>query len=414
MNFDELLKNWTTEISSLKETLVLNHLVNLGMLEDEEKKFRTLINEKCIKTDIKSETDFSYQIPDSVYPEWNDKRGEINKLVVSCSILPRMFIVTLMCQYDALIGNLIRLVLENKPEVLNNSEKKITFSQLSNFKDIDEAKKYIISKEIETCLRENHDEQLKWFENKLGIKLHEDKNLLETFYEITERRNLYTHNNGIVNDSYIDNCKKFKITTNVKIGDVLLVEPDYFNKAADCIMEIGIKMSVIIWRKVFTDQWEKSEFITNQIAYSFIKSSNYDLALRILDFCLDCFKPFKANVNKYMVILNKAQVLLWQHKDDQANQLIDKQDWSMCTQQFIVCKNVLQRNFDEAIYILRNKQTDLDQIDLLSWPIFKELREQESFKTFLLERFPNPMEDNTDQISDNIIDAENQIKEEIF
>lgn len=414
MNFKELIKTWTTEISSLKETLLLNHLVNLGMLGDEEKKFRSLIEEKCIKTEVKSDTDFTYKIPDSVYPEWNDKKAEVNKLVISCSILPRMFIVTLVCQYDALIGNLMKLVLVNKPEILNNSEKNITFSQLSNFRDIEEAKEYIIAKEIETCLRENHDEQLKWFERKLDIKLHENKKLLETFFELTERRNLYTHNNGIVNESYLNNCKKYNISTNCQLGDVLLVDPEYFQQASECILEIGIKLSVILWRKIFPNENKESESITNQIAYGFIKSKDYELALTILDFGLECFKPFKANINKYMFIINKAQSLLWLKKEDQVKKILDLQDWSLCTPQFILCKTVLERNFDEAIEILKKQQTDLDQIDLLSWPIFKELREQQKFKEYLAEKYPDPIENDTSQISDNIVEAQIQLENDIF
>ena len=214
MTFEELLKNWATEIQALKETMIMAQVLNEKILEDRDKEIKDFIKTKCKILEKRSEDDFSYEIPDSVYTLHSEKKKEINKFTVACSIFPRMFVVTLVCQYDAIIGNLIRLVLTNKPEILNGSEKTISFKQLTEYHSMEEAKEAIIAKEIETILRDSHDDQLKWFENKLGIKLHEDKELIAKFIEITERRNLFTHTNGVVNDSYISNCKKWRNRTN--------------------------------------------------------------------------------------------------------------------------------------------------------------------------------------------------------
>ncbi len=414
MTFEELLKNWTTEIQALKETMIMAQVVNERILEDKDKEIKQFIKTKCKIVEKRSEDDFSYEIPDSVYTIHSEKKKEINKFTVAYSIFPRMFVVTLVCQYDAIIGNLIRLVLTNKPEILNGSEKPITFKQLTEYHSMEEAKEAIITKEIETILRDSHDEQLKWFENKLGIKLHEDKELISKFIEITERRNLFTHNNGIVNDSYLLNCKKFGIQTEAKIGDILEVSPTYFTEAADCIMEIGIKLIVILWRKTIDADIEQSESVTNQIAYGFISEEDYNLALKILDFCLTCFKPFKSSLNRLMIVMNKAQCLLWLKNDDQAQKLLNSQDWSLCTPQFILCKKVLERKFNEALDILKNQDTQLNQIDLMSWPIFKEFREDQAFKDYCNEKYPNTIKDFSAEMPDNLIEAEEQLKKEAY
>ncbi|EID84450.1 hypothetical protein MSI_20960 [Treponema sp. JC4] len=414
MTFEELLKNWSTEIQALKETMLIAQLCNVKVLDDKDKEIKEFIKTNCKIVEKKSENDFSYEIPDSVYTLHLEKKKEINKFTVACSIFPRMFIVTLLCQYDALIGSLVRLVLTNKPDILNGSEKTLTFKQLAEFKSMDEAKESIIAKEIETILRESHDVQLKWFENKLSIKLHEDKELISKFIEITERRNLFTHNNGIVNESYLSNCNRFGINPDVKIGDVLEVEPTYFSEAADCIMEIGIKLIVILWRKTIESEIEKTESVTNQIAYGFIAEENYNLALKILDFCLACFKPFKTSLNKLMIVMNKAQCLLWLKQEEQSKKLLDSQDWSLCTPQFILCKKVLERKFSEAIDILKTQDTQLDQIDLMSWPIFKEFREEQIFKDYYSEKYPNTIKDFSEEMPNNIIEAEEQLKKDAY
>ena len=54
-------------------------------------------------------------------------------------------------------------------------------------------------------------------------------------------------------------------------------------------------------------------------------------------------------------------------------------------------QEVLERKFDNALEILKTKDTELSQSDLLSWPIFKELREKENFKNYMNEKYPRPL-----------------------
>ena len=55
-------------------------------------------------------------------------------------LVKRSFIFTLISQYDAFIGNMVRSLLGNKPEILNGSERTLSFAQLSSFESIEEAK----------------------------------------------------------------------------------------------------------------------------------------------------------------------------------------------------------------------------------------------------------------------------------
>lgn len=413
MTFEKLVKNWVNEIQSLKETMLINQIVNTKQLQEVEQSYYELIKTKCIVVNKKSENSFTFEIPDSVYSEFYAKRNERNKLIVATNIFPRMYIVTLICQYDALIGNLVKLVLFKQTELLNNSEKTMSFQQLMNYEKMEDVKEYIIEKEIESILRESHDEQLKWFEKKLNIKLHEDKELIKNFLEITERRNLFTHNNAKVNESYLANCKKMNIDTSVKIGDVLEVSPEYYKKSVNCIIEIGTKLAIILWRHLYKDDYERSEIVLNQIAYGLIYDYNYELAEKLLDFALNSFKPFKASSNKLMITLNKAQCMLWEGKETEVKNLLNEQDWSLCTPQFLLCKTVLERKFDNALEILKTKDTELSQSDLLSWPIFKELREEENFKKFMNEKYPKKIENCIEENSNKLELAEQQLAENI-
>ena len=70
---------------------------------------------------------------------------------------------------ELIITASVRKIFLIKPELLNSSEKNLTFSKLAEYNSIEEAKEYIIEKEIETVLRDSHSNQFKWLESKLGM-----------------------------------------------------------------------------------------------------------------------------------------------------------------------------------------------------------------------------------------------------
>ena len=123
-------------------------------------------------------------------------------------IVARNFIVSILSQFDTYIGQLMKCVYRIKPDLIENSERQLSYAQLRNFSKIEDARNYIIEKEIETLLRESHSEQFRWFEKKLNIKLTQDLPIWKDFIELTQRRNLFVHNDGKVSSQYLNVCKK--------------------------------------------------------------------------------------------------------------------------------------------------------------------------------------------------------------
>ena len=54
-------------------------------------------------------------------------------------IIPESLFVSLISQYDAFLNRLLRTIYEIKPEILNSSERNLTFSQLVEFKTVENA-----------------------------------------------------------------------------------------------------------------------------------------------------------------------------------------------------------------------------------------------------------------------------------
>jgi len=93
---------------------------------------------------------------------------------LSVKIIPRSFLISIISHYDSFVGSLIKNLYLIKPEILNSSDKKFSYSELLFFENIDQAKEFIIDREVESVLRDSHCEQIKWLENKFDVKLRVD------------------------------------------------------------------------------------------------------------------------------------------------------------------------------------------------------------------------------------------------
>ena len=134
------------------------------------------------------------------------KNSQISLL--ASKIIPISLFVSLVSQYDAFLSRLLKILFNIQPEYITKSDRQLTFAQLSEFRSLKSAREYIIEKEIECILRKNHSEHFDYLEKKLGITLRNNLPIWKTFIEITERRNLFVHCDGIVSNQYINICKE--------------------------------------------------------------------------------------------------------------------------------------------------------------------------------------------------------------
>jgi hypothetical protein len=200
-------------------------------------------------------------------------------------IIPESLFVSLISQYDAFLTRLLRAIFEIKPDVLNGSERNLTFSQLVEMKTIENARELIIDKEIDTVLRKSHSEQFDYLEKLIGIKLRENLPVWQTFIEITERRNLLVHCDGVVSNQYLKNCNEQQCKIeNVKVGDRLGVELKYFSIAYKCLYEIATKLTHTIWRKYLTSDLKDADGELNEVCFHLINSNSFELADILLEF----------------------------------------------------------------------------------------------------------------------------------
>ena len=75
---------------------------------------------------------------------------------------------------------------------------------------------------------------------------------------MTERRNLFVHNDGIVNERYMHVCSSEGYDCSAtKKGARLGVSKDYFSNAHEVVYEIAAKFSHVLWRKLSPEDRER-------------------------------------------------------------------------------------------------------------------------------------------------------------
>jgi hypothetical protein len=393
ISFSQIMNNYIKNLNSLYDIFpLIIKLVSTKMLQ-ESKHVEDFIDTNGIKEEnASSNGDGLLLIPEESINQFIKLAETLETSRIAYEYLPNNFIVSFVSQYDAFIGCLIKTMFLVKPELLNGSEKNILFSELVEFENIIEARDFIIEKEIESVIRESHLKQFKWLESKLNMKLREDLPSFVDFLEITERRNLFVHCNGVVSRQYLENCKSLKVPEieNIKVGERLNVKPAYFIKCYSVLFEIGIKLGQVIWRKLVPNQLEDADNHLNDICYKLLIKGNYRLALNFLSFATDILKKHFDQETICIFMINKALAFYLAGKKMECKTVLGQYDWSATSDTFKLAISVLNEEYLDSISIMKKIGPDNVQVSKRAyreWPLFKKFRHTEEFKNTYKEIF---------------------------
>jgi hypothetical protein len=321
--------------------------------------------------------------------DYNILRRELDRIHAAQHVVPQSFLVALVSRYDALLGGLVRALFRLHPEALKSSERALTFAQLTEFSSIDAAREFVLEKEVDALLRKSHPEQFDWLEKKFEIHLRTDLPAWPHFVEITERRNLFVHADGVISSQYIENCKAEKVQLDEKatLGRVLNVNATYFKKAHRTVFEIGVKLAQVLWRKVAPKEAESADRNLTDLTYELLVEGKYDLAKVILDFADTTLAKRHANERyRLMFLVNRALAHYLSGQKDKCAEILATQDWSATDEAFRLAESVLFEKFSVAAKLMKKIGVSgyPHKADYLHWPLFSEFRKTplfvESFK----------------------------------
>jgi hypothetical protein len=391
MNGNELDKNLQTILShldSIKDTLPMTMLLLTPYQKKANEKLQEFIKENVSEIDEENNQKLiSIKYDQFKYFQQLSKNSNISQL--ASKIIPESLFVSLISQYDAFLYRLFKVLFNIRPEYINSSERELAFSQLVTFKSIESARDYVIEKEIETILRKSHSEHFEYLEKKLSIQLRVNLPIWKTFIEITERRNLYVHCDGIVSSQYLKVCTDNDCDiAGVELNQKLNVDLEYFKRAYECLYELCVKLTHTIWRKLIIEDLENADSKLNEICYELVNSKQFRLADILLDFACKQIKHFNES-SKNLLIVNKSLSQYLQGNTKNALEIIESKDWSASSDDFKLAHLVLTDRNDD-VYALMKKIGNTGEVQIANyktWPLFIKLREEQKFKETFKEIF---------------------------
>lgn len=381
VQFDIAIEKFLNNIESLRSALPIVIKQVIKERNQANSDYQNFLKEEC---EFKKEENHYWISPENIR-KWTDLKKEATSSTLSVSILNRSFLISLVSQFDTYVGDLMNCVFDKRPDLIDNSERQLTYLELKTFDKIDDARTFIIEKEIESVLRESHTEQFKWFEKKLKVKLHEDLPIWSTFIEVTQRRNLFVHNDGKVTSQYLNVCNQNSVplNENIKLGIKLNSTTKYFEKAYNCFFEVALKLNQVLRRKLCPKEIELADKSFLNITFELVVNKQYSLAKELYDFAYKYIKNISKKDLELRIHLNRAQTYKWLGDNETCKKIIGENDWSATNDLFKLASQVLSDDFENAVSTMKligNNDKIINKAFYRDWPTFMEFRETTEFK----------------------------------
>ena len=185
--FGPEIADFIIHIESLRTTLPIIVDVIQDAIEKTDSALGVFLNDHSVF--VQDENDpktyhFPKPLPDGLSHPLIRHIDEVKKAVLSSVLVPRSFFVSLVSQFDAYLGGLLRVLFRIQPNLLNHSDKLLSLEELLRFSSLNEATDYFIEKEVVKVLRMSHSEPFEWLEKKAGMKLRVDLPSWPTFIEV--------------------------------------------------------------------------------------------------------------------------------------------------------------------------------------------------------------------------------------
>lgn len=301
--------------------------------------------------------------------------------------------LSLFSAFDAYTGRLLSALYERRPKLFTSLDRTLTLAEVLAAPSLDELKRSVIAEDIEQLRRKSYVEQFATLSRKFDVPLTKFPNW-PTFVEASQRRNLQTHCDGVVNEQYLSVCKEVGVPKAElpRIGTRLTLGARYLLSTCELLLEVGFKLGQVLWRKTLPDEIELADEHLKSALYNALLVRVWDRARMMGEFALS-LPNVHDDLSKRMLRVNYAQALRFGGKPDEARAILHGVDWSASANDFRLAVAVLLGEFQEASNIMKRIGRNGEWVDesaYHSWPLFTEFRETPEFATAYREVFHRP------------------------
>lgn len=347
-----------------------------------------------------------------------EKINVLNKLIQKHVELDDLYyflsnnlLVSIASNYDVLLNKILYKVLFEK-KMYGLFEKNISLKEALSYSTHEDLISACIEETLSELMRKSHKEQIKWIEKSFKVDIINSFQEWKSIYTFFAMRNIMVHNDGIVNNEFLENLRKNGIACDkYTLGTKIEFSPEEFSKYIRCIIDFSVYLFSIVLQKCFCDnsQIKKIDDEIRSIVYNFLCEEEYQQVISIVDNILKTNQThssatiFEFNINKC--------IALKERKNDTYKKILEKLDWSNCDADFKMARAILLDETDNAISIMRTLDKEEMIHAYIEWPLFKNFTKTDRFKQEFAnmygvefeEKLSTLSEDNTSYLYENKI-----------
>jgi hypothetical protein len=309
--------------------------------------------------------------------------GHMRKMRQADTMFRQNIVVSIVSKFDEFLADLLRECYIANPNWLKNPNKTITYKDLFEAESVDRLRSELIQREVELLMRDSHHAQIAFIDDKIKIGLHAEFVGWHSFIEITERRNLYVHNGGCVNETYLSNSAKYgySLPDRAGLGFMLPASDKYISNAFDCFYELSVRVVQGVVRRLYPAGLHDADAILNNPSVELLKQERWLLAENIFGYALSIpEKLISKNEYPYYWRINYCIALKYSGKSFE--EPLSKVRWEAFHPMYHFAIAVLQDNFEEAVRLMQTAavQEKILRESFLDWPLLRDFRETEAFQ----------------------------------
>lgn len=292
-----------------------------------------------------------------------------NEIIYSGSL---MLLVT---YFENTIANIIKADLKKHPKRMSLDTKTVPYKMLEMSNSIDDVRNLLIENEVMTMMYKSVSDWIDYFRKSIKLKLTYVLEVLSKLTEVIARRNIIVHNDGIVNNVYL-NLVSEEYRLGINNGDILKVDKQYILNTMDLIESVIMSIILEMWiSEEFKDEEEMGK-IRDVIYEEYLIFERWEIASILYEVCLES-KKFKSS-DELLCKINRWQCYKWLGRFDEIKKEVEALDVSAYQPKYRLGVLALLDKYDD-FFSYFDEQNDLGEDELKEWPLFREVRKNEIY-----------------------------------
>ncbi|MFI2568933.1 hypothetical protein ACH473_10750 [Cellulosimicrobium funkei] len=288
------------------------------------------------------------------------------------ALLYSSLLTSLVANYEAFIGDLVRFVINRQPGVLKSIGKTFTWGDVMAAGGVNQLQTMLADKVVDDLARGPMAEVPKYFREKFSVQI---PPLNDEISEIFLRRNIWVHNRGHVSSEYL--AKLPGSIDKPEHGAVLEVDKVYLQRSADLLITTAHSLVLRVGTKVLTgDERAQFEAQACNFPYRLLQDQRYLAVQHMCD--PSHVELFSRESHKVVTTINYWLALKRQGRFDECRQNVEKWDVSTVGPVYRLARLALLDDEAAALRLVEQIRgtEDLPLVFWYTWPLLSELRER--------------------------------------